>query len=94
MGKTAVAKGVLRVSGWLTRVRTPQRTFRIVEFTEDGFVTEPSGRVWLPCRTSIWLLKLSSRLDEEHWDHWALKHDECDGVPCMACGGRICEPDD
>ncbi|HEY9418073.1 MAG TPA: hypothetical protein VIQ30_25215 [Pseudonocardia sp.] len=89
--KRALAKTSYKAAGWLSKVKTPTRTYALVSV--DPFVTEPSGRMWLSCPPSMWLLKQSMRLDLEHWDHWALVHDSCDPVPCAVCGGCGCEPD-
>lgn len=90
--KRASAKALFRVAGLLSRIKTPRRTYTLV--STHPFVTEPSERRWLPCETSVRLIKLSMRLDWEHWDHWACVHDDCHGLPCPDCGGVNCyEPE-
>lgn len=87
--KRALAKTTYKLGGWLSKVKTPTRTYALVSI--DPFVTEPAGRRWSACGPSMWLLKKSMRLDWEHWDHWALVHDKCNPVPCLDCGGCSCD---
>jgi hypothetical protein len=89
--RTLLAKAVFRVSGWLSRIRTPQLSYPLI-WGDPG--EEPKfgdiERCWLPCRTSIRLMDLSTRIDPVHWDHWALVHGGCDGDRCAGCGGIHC----
>lgn len=85
-----LAKIAFRASGWLSRIKTWQRTYEIVN-DEFPFEFRALPRRWLPCGTANRLLKLSMTLDMKHWDHWALVHDRCGGIPCSECGGTICE---
>jgi hypothetical protein len=87
--KRALAKAAYGVGGWLSKVKTPTMSRRLV--TADPFVTDPDRRVWLPCGPSIWLTRKSMQLDWGHWDHWALIHDKCAPVPCAVCGGCSCD---
>jgi hypothetical protein len=89
---TRAAKAVYWLAGKLSRIQTPRRTYRIVSI--DPFVSEPAGRHWMSCQTSMKLLRLSLHLDPVHWDHWALVHDHCEPTPCPDCGGCECGWDD
>ncbi|MFJ5532449.1 hypothetical protein [Streptomyces sp. NPDC093261] len=73
--RTALAKAIYFTGALLTHVRTWHHR----------------GRAWLPCSSSIRLIRLAERLDAEHFDHWALIHETCHGVPCHGCGGWIDE---
>jgi hypothetical protein len=92
--RRSVAKALYVVGGYLSRVRTPRRTRRLVGYDQENhrLITEPGAWRWSPCRTSMRMLKLSMRLDWDHWDHWALQHRECNPEPCRECGGCKCEP--
>lgn len=84
------AKTLFWAAGNLPRIKTPRRTYEIVSF--DPFETERSkGYTWGPCQTSINMLKWSCQLDWDHWDHWALVHNECNPQPCTECGGCRCD---
>jgi hypothetical protein len=87
-----VAQAAFYLSGWLSKIQTPKRFHRVVSFRP--FVTEPSGWHLSPCRPSMKLLKVSMRLDWDHWDHWALEHVECDPQPCTVCKGLVCPEED
>lgn len=87
-----LAKALFRGSGWLGRIKTPQRVYKWNSDRDAGF--EYAGRVWLGCRLHVRMLEKSMKLDPHCWDHWALVHDDCDPVPCVACGGCSSEPRD
>jgi hypothetical protein len=93
--RTRVARAVFWLSGKLTRIKTPQRFYRIISINEDAVGDEPfmvtrrTKRRWHSCRTSTRLMSLSLRIDPLHWDHWALVHDTCAGERC-SCGGNVC----
>jgi hypothetical protein len=91
--KRSLAKTSYKLGGWLSKVKTPTRTYALVSV--EPFVTEPAGRRWSACGPSVWLIEKSMRLDEGHWNHWALVHDKCNPQPCVVCGGSICgqQPD-
>lgn len=91
---TRLAKAVFWLAGWASKVRTPRTTYRVVSF--DPFVTERSkNRTWLPSQTSVRLLRLSWRIDPQHWDHWALNHSDCTNTTtCPDCRGHICPRDE
>lgn len=86
-----IAKITYWASGQLSRIKTTQQLWKLDEITDDGIISSPAGRRKLPCRLSVKVLGWSMRLDREHWDHWALKHDDHDGSRCDRCGGIICE---
>jgi len=85
--RTAIARAVFRCAGWLSCVKTWQRTYELAD-NPRGF--RCVGRRWLSCAASIRLLGLSERIDPRHWEHWALVHDDCESVSCPDCGGRQC----
>lgn len=86
-----LARAIYRLGKLLTRVKTPRRVYKWnigAESLDDRFT--PAGRRWLPCKTSVNLVVLSSKLDADHWDHWAFDHSKCvDGIICDVCGGHI-----
>jgi hypothetical protein len=84
---TRSAKAAFRLSGKLRRVKTPQRYY-VLE--PDSLEFTPGGWRWFDCRLSQWLLRASLRWDPEHWDHWALAHEDCIPSPCSTCGGDVC----
>jgi len=96
-----MAKVVFCLAGWLTLVKTYQRTYEwmgVPSTDDDDNVIwenkefEYNGRVWLPCHLSIVLLERAERIDPVHFDHWALKHipgDVCAGGLCQTCGGHV-----
>jgi len=85
-----IAKIAYWISGKLSRIQTARPVYRLDEITEDGKIrSSPAGKRKMPCRLSMKMLGLSMRLDREHWDHWALKHDECNGSRCGKCNGII-----
>lgn len=89
-----LARTLFWLGGKLSRIKTPHRVY---EFDFDSFVRGekgPAERRWLPCGFSIRLLKWSSQLDWDHWDHWALVHDGCASTPCYECGGCVCGDDE
>lgn len=92
---TLLAKAAYRLAGYLMVIKTPRKTFSL-EFTGEGddidFVSTPAGRMWLPCQTGVKMLQLSQKLDHNHWDHWALEHNDCGWLYCNECHGRICGP--
>lgn len=90
MKRRTRAKIAFRIGGYLSRIKTLQRTYTLVD-TGGAFKFRPAGRVWTSCALSARLEKLSMQLDWDHWDHWALIHDECDPAPCPECGGGICD---
>lgn len=81
-----LAKALFRASGYLSRVKTPQRVYTVNDALDATF----AGWHWTSCRPSIWLLEKSMRLDWWHWDHWACVHDTCDPRHCAECGGQVC----
>lgn len=89
MARTRLAKTIYWIAGTLARIKTPQRTYRITSF--EPLTTEYAGRRWGAWSWSMKLLKLSARVDPDHWAHWALQHtDKCSGGLCGACGGTLC----
>jgi len=87
-----LAKAVYWAAGHLSRIKTYRRMYEVVSFTP--VVTKPVGRRWLSCELSMTLLKLSMRLDWDHWDHWALDHTGHPTVLCPGCGAPMCPDDD
>ncbi len=79
-----LSKTVYVAAGYLSRVKTPQRTYE----------TGHPRWVWMPCEVSNRLLAWSMDLDWDHWDHWALYHPRSAGPMCPVCGGFICEDDE
>jgi hypothetical protein len=89
--RTRLAKAVFWLSGQLARIRTPQLTHRFIWDSPDAAPRlGDAQRRWLPCRMSLRLMDLSTRIDPVHWDHWAGVHPGCDGEPCTGCGGVDC----
>lgn len=84
-----LAKIVYRIGGLIRLIRTPQKVYQL-EFDGGLYDRIYVGRRWLPSRLSMKMLILSTRLDTEHWDHWALVHDQCGGEYCLECHGRVC----
>jgi len=102
--RTRVAKLIYGLGGLLSCIRTPQRTY---EWTYDGDENEADvdeatwvvshhfeyvGVAMLPSRVGIRLIELANRVDEEHFNHWALEHlpnDHCEGGRCESCGGHV-----
>lgn len=82
------ARVVYWISGKLSRIKTSQRVWGWNEETKAFDVDD--GYRKLPCVISIILLEKSMDLDPAHWDHWALRHDDCHRVPCPDCGGCDC----
>jgi hypothetical protein len=82
MHSRRTAKGAYWLAGKLSRIRTEQQLYKL-----GG---EPAGKSRLPCKLSLDLLVWSQHLDWDHWDHWACKHDNCEGRPCEECGGIDC----
>jgi hypothetical protein len=80
-----LARWLLTASGWLAHIHTPQRMYG----SEDGAPLEYVGRRWTQCVASVRLLELAEEMDAEHFDHWALIHDGCDGWLCLKCGGWV-----
>lgn len=87
--KRLLARACHYVGGQLTAIRVPRHTYRIVSF--NPLTTEKLPRSWVPNPWAIKLIVLGMKLDSDHWDHWGLQHDRCDGMPCSECGGTICE---
>jgi hypothetical protein len=82
-------------AGWLSRVKTYQRTYELISEPGDPRPEfRQVERMWVSCQLSMWLLEQSVHLDPKHWDHWALVHDPADGPPCPDCGGILCELED
>lgn len=96
--RTTVAKVAYWLAGELRRVKTYQRFYEFKTFPPEGDKLpelEHVGRHWFRCQWSVNLLLWSMHHDPEHWDHWALQHDECEHrgrtpVPCPECEGTIC----
>ena len=87
-----IAKITYWLSGKLSKIETKQQLYKLDDLTEDGEIrSSPSGKRKMPCRLSMRMLGWSMRLDRVHWDHWALKHDECGGQSCDRCQGIICK---
>lgn len=91
MNRRTRAKLAFRLGGYLSRIKTPQRCYELVHTDDGDFESRPVGRIWTSCVASVRLEKLSMRLDWDHWDHWALIHDDCDPTPCPECGGCVCD---
>lgn len=91
MNRRTRAKLAHRLGGYLSRIKTWQRTYELVDRDEDGFDFRPVGRTWMSCAASVRLEELAMQLDWDHWDHWALIHDDCDPTPCPECGGCVCD---
>lgn len=90
-----LARLVYGTGGLMSRVKTPRMTYKWEPDKPFDRALSRAGRVWLPCKTSIRLIRLSVRLDPDHWDHWALDHDECvSGYGCGVCGGHVHPPVD
>lgn len=89
--RRAIARKIFRCAGWLSYVKTWQRTYDVL--SENPYKFRRVGRTWLSCTASIKLLELSERLDPHHWEHWALVHDECHPISCLDCGGQRCPGD-
>lgn len=96
---TLLAKGAYWLAGQLSRIKTSQMTWEWVN-PEEVFATpddEPlpefdmreAGKMKLPHPWGLKLLSLSQRLDEKHWDHWALEHSLCEGTVCASCKGHV-----
>lgn len=85
-----VAKSLYWLGIQVARVKTPQRTYRVVSW-DPVRTTEAAGRRWLPNRWGIKLIMFSSQLDWDHWDHWTGSHADCGGEKCPECGGIICD---
>lgn len=92
--RTALAKGVFKVSGLLFYVKTYQR-FWLLDL--DAGLSDlldskrrHDGRHWSSCALSMRLLGWSENIDPQHWDHWALVHDDEPATRCRDCGGYIC----
>lgn len=98
--RTRIAKKIFWASGKLSKIRTPQRTYAVLNVDPDAtdpdkmMTLGPAKVSWLSCRLSMRLLKWSMRLDWKHWDHWALVHEHCDPVPCAQCNGCVCQWED
>lgn len=94
--RTRIAQKIYWVSGKLSKIKTPRRTYRVVSIDpeaknpDDIMVTEPAEVRWMSCHTSMRLLELSAKIDPHHWDHWALVHDRCGPTPCAQCHGCNC----
>lgn len=86
MTRTALARLALELFALAGRIKTPHRVYRMTTY---GTV-RPNGWRWLPCGLSMWFLRASMRLDNAHWDHWALVHEHCNATACPDCGGGIC----
>jgi hypothetical protein len=84
-----LARWLLTASGWLACIRTPQRMYGLPGPAEDGGPLEYVGRRWIQCAASVRLLELAEEMDAEHFGHWALIHDGCDGRLCLTCGGWV-----
>lgn len=85
--RTLIAKAVFKASGMLGKIRYPQTVY-----TRDrsAGVSTPAGKQKLPHPWTYKLLFLSGRIDPEHWEHWALNHDDDpNAYPCDGCHGRI-----
>lgn len=87
-----LAKTLYWIGGKLSKIQTPRKTYRLV--STHPFVTEPAGRRWSSCQTSMRFLQWSMRLDWDHWGHWALQHNDCEPQPCPQCGGCFCPEED
>ena len=93
---TRMAKLVYRISGKLSRIKTPRRTYTLNydEVTDTFSSYRNPKRDWLPCQISFKLLSKSMSMDPDHWDHWALVHDTCEGTVCDDCKGIVCGKDE
>lgn len=99
--RTKTAMTAYWLSGHLSRIRWPQRTF-LLDFTRDpesgDFLGEPQPgpRRWLPAPWSSHLMVWAMRYDAAHSDHWALNHMTCGNrrfaYECPVCKGMVCEP--
>lgn len=97
---TLVAKGLYKLSGLLTGIKTYANFYSIdMEVTADPegmkdweLHTTYVGRRWGSWQFAYTVLNWSLKLDWEHWDHWALIHETCGWTPCTECKGRICGP--
>ena len=78
--RIALAKWAFYASGWVSRIRYPQRMY-----DADGI-----GHIWhvMPTPITYKFITLAMRLGGEHFDHFALHHEK--GTTCPECGGRIC----
>lgn len=87
---TRLAKAVYSISGRLSKIKVPRRTYMLT----DGGEVKSAERRKLPIRTASRLLRLSAKLDRYHWEHWALDHSSCeDARPCyqIKCSGFVCD---
>lgn len=99
--RVKLGKVLYCLSGWLMPIKTYQRTYEwmgpnLDAENEDAIWEnkefEYAGRVWMPCHLAFVVLEWSSRVDPDHFDHWALEHipgDICQGHECPTCGGHV-----
>jgi hypothetical protein len=95
------ARAVFWLAGKLSRIKTPQRMYRVVwddhlatEERPHPFHTVPTKRRWVMCRTSQRALSMAMSLAWDHWNHFALEHDgcpQCHPCPDWRCRGVVCD---
>ncbi len=89
--RRALSKAIFWLSGRLAYVKTPQRFYTLPKGDRTFELNfEYAGWHWCSCGLSGRLMELSERIDPEHWDHWALVHEDCDADYCAECGGKSC----
>jgi len=96
MNRRRLAKILYTISGWLTKIKTPQRVYKITfNDASSGFTkTRVERRRWMPWPFAMKVLGWSMKLDWDHFDHWACVHEHCNPSPCAECGGLTCQWDD
>jgi len=100
--RVLLSRALFLAAGQLSRVKTRQRTYRVVWDTPHGdpnpsFHTVPSPRrSKLPCRLSVKLMGAAMHQAWMHWDHFALDHrnhlTDCTRCPDWRCRGWVHPP--
>lgn len=91
-----VARRLVWLSGQLARVKTRQKTWRLISVEPWQLADEPEYR-WSSCQLSYRVLTVAMHMDWDHWPHWGLVHEGCLERPhvlCETCGGVACDWDD
>jgi hypothetical protein len=99
MNRRPLAKAAYRLGGHAAKIKRPMRIYALdldnMPSDEEGaFNATFAGWRWMSINTCWRLMELSERLDPQHWEHWALVHNEDCCVlpaPCPECGGTTCE---
>jgi hypothetical protein len=89
-----LAKALFYGGGYLSKIKVPTRTY-LMEW--DDVADEPTftalERRWMSNSWALALVTRSERYDPQHWEHWALTHNEAqctDFRRCQECGGAVC----